>query len=278
MSKTKQLWTLLRFQLAINRSALLLLMMSGFPYIITVIGSVFFSFRIKNFTPDLEFLIRNSLVYFVAISAPALLNPDFPQLGKRNTAWESSTEFLLTRAVDRRILYRARALLFYILLLAIPVLGFFAFLRNPNLSLFEYNESIYQQILRHVPGSLPGPPGQNGRDTEIFIHHGYLLITLWRIWLPLCLGALTLSVMTCIGKFKYGWLLFLPFAFALLFFGFQVSFLHSGTLDLNSTLFFIFASHQSLCWLIAIPTLALSLLWYEQGSWNSEPLPSPFPE
>ena len=126
--------------------------------------------------------------------------------------------------------------------------------------------------MQELPGSIAGPPDTDGKLKDISIPNGNILLGSWRIWLPLCIGILTLTFLTLARKFKYGSWLFSLFAFALLFLMLQGVFSHLGTssrgdgLDWNTSLFFFFSSHQSLCCLITLPALFLSLFWYEQGT------------
>ncbi len=227
MSKIKQLWALVRFQLAMKPILFFLLMAGGFPYILTIIG--FFVSRNSKFTPPLELMMGNQTLYMAAIFAPLLLAPDLGGPGKTNGIGASGTEFLLTRAIDRPLLFRSRSLLFFFLLLAIPLIGLVGSWNYPDLQISESNHSFYEQVLNHLTGSITGAADKEGRNTAITIQKGNILLALWYIWLPLGVGSISLLLLTLFRKFKYGSLFFLPLVFAMIFFSFPRLFFHGGS-------------------------------------------------
>ena len=268
MSSIKQLWTLARFQLAITPGVLLLAVANGFPCIIE-----YFLFIYRKGPTDLDLLISNQLIYFMFIFGPNLLAPDLGSSGKINSLRASGTEFLLTRAVDRHLLFRSRSLLFFFVLLIIPLISLAASLHHPGLNIFESNSSLYYRVMQVLPGSIPQAPDTDGKLKEIFLPNGNILIGIWRIWLPLCIGVITLLFLTLASKVKYIWWLLMPLGVALIFyFCFPSVFFHGSSdtgregLNLNTALFFFFATHQLFCWLIAISALFLSLYFYERDS------------
>jgi len=269
MSTIKQLWALARFQLAINQALLLCLALgSGFPCIIECL-----IFRDTKFPLSLDLLIRNQLIYFVLIFGPMLLAPNLGNSRKRDSIRAAGSEFLITRAVDRHLLFRSRSLLFFFLLLVIPLIGIASSLHHPELKVYAANGDLFQRILHQFPGSIQGPPDTDGKLKDISIPTGNILVGSWRIWLPLCIGVITLISLTLARKVKYIWWFLMPLGLVLLYyFCFPSVFYHGASgsrydgQDLNTALFFFFATHQALCWLIALPALFLSLFWYEQGT------------
>jgi hypothetical protein len=159
-------------------------------------------------------------------------------------------------------LYRSRSLLFFCLLLAIPVLGLACSLHHPELKVYAANGDLFQRILHQIPGSIP-----NEKLKNISIPTGNILVGCWHIWLPLCIGVITLLLLTLGRKVKYIWWLLMPLVFVLLYY---VSWGSIGSRgegrDWNTALFFFFATHQSLCWQLTLPALFFSLFWYEQGT------------
>ena len=270
MSKIKQLWTLLWFQLAITPGVVFLAVASGFPCIIE-----FVLFRDTKVPTSLDLLLSSQMISLVLVFGPNLLAPDLGSSGKINSlgASATATEFLLTRAVDRHLLFRSRSLLFFFLLLIIPLISLATSLHHPDLKIFESNSSLYHRVMQALPGSIPEAPDIDGKLKEVFVRNGNILIGMWRIWLPLCLGVIILVFLTLARKIKYVWRLFMPLVTALIIFYCYPSVFFRGAsdagkdgLDLNTALFFFFATHQLFCWLIAIPALFQSLLWYERDN------------
>ena len=275
MSKTKQLWTLGRFQLAATPWVLILVLGSGLPCFTNLVLS-----NATNVPASLELLLGNQLIYFVLIFAPQLLVPELGNSGKVDfsKANASGMEFLLTRAVDMNLLYRSRSLLFFFLLLIIPLLGLVASLFHHALRILVSNGSLFHSVLREIPKSIAlGPNTQDiprdfllpNADT-IFLPYGNILLGTWYVWLPLCFGIVTLTLLTAGKTFRYFlWVLFPVGCALVVYYSFPSVFspgstaLRGGGLSPNIALFLFYASHESLCWLLAIPALLLSLFWYE---------------
>jgi len=271
MSTIKQLWTLAKFQLAVTPGVSYLAIGSGFSCIAEFV--LFVLFRDSKGPTSLDLLISNQLIYFVLIFGSIWLVPNLGGGRKRQSIGAAGTEFLLTRAVDRHLLFRSRSLLFFFLLLIIPLICFAFSLHQPGQKLFESNGSLYQRVMQELPGSMPQAPDTDGKLKYIFLPEGNILIGMWRIWSPLFLGITTLSLLTFAQKYKYVWWLFSPLGLVLvIFYCFPTVFSHGffgverDELDPNTAFFFFYATHQTLCWLIAIPALFLSLLWYERDA------------
>ena len=270
MSSIKQLCTLAKFQLAITPWVFLLAIGTGFPCLMNLV-----LFRFFKGPPDLDLLLGNQMICFVILFGIPLLAPDLGSFGKTNSlrASASGTEFLLTCAIDRHLLYRSRSLLFFFLLLIIPLISLATSLNHPDLKIFESNSSLYHRVMQELPRSIPKAPDTDGKLKEVFLPNGNILIGMWRIWLPLCLGVIILVFLTLARKIKYVWRLLMPLVTALIIFYCYPSVFFRGAsdagrdgLDLNTALFFFFATHQLFCWLIAIPALFQSLLWYERNN------------
>lgn len=270
MSSIKQLWALVWFQLAITPRVLLLAIGTGFPCIMN-----FVLFRDTKDLTSLDLLLGNQMIYFVILLGIPLLTPDQGNFNKSNLfrTSGSDTEFLLTRAVDRHLLYRSRSLLFFFLLLIIPLISFSVSLFHPDLKLFESNSSLYHRVMQVLPGSIPEAPDTDGKLRDIFLPNGNILIGNWRVWISLCFGVATITLWTTFKKLKsFEWILNLLGCAFLFYFCFPRMFFHASSdtgrdiWDLNTALFFFFATHQFFCWLIAIPSLFLSLYFYERDS------------
>jgi len=117
MNKIKQFWTLLKFQLADNPFILLL---PAVFIIATFCVDHLLGWNLPHRDDDPGF--QN---YFSSISNPCIilgimwLIPTF--MSGAADAKPFSIEFVLTRAVDRHLVYRARACLFYVIMLFIPL-------------------------------------------------------------------------------------------------------------------------------------------------------------
>jgi hypothetical protein len=173
MSTWKQFWTLLKFQIQSWTSWIMMPLMLAIPIVV----DSFHTPRTSNFSTDpLNFLL------YVGVWAPWFLAPRL--LGQKAVAvsFFTQTDFIFTRAIDRNIFYRARMVVFYLIVLTAPALMFFLSLRTSYLkvSFFGMDDAsrvLQQQYLANIPGSFLGP-GKYG-DPAVFVPSSDLLLHLW---------------------------------------------------------------------------------------------------
>ncbi len=168
MNRTKQFWTLLKYQAIIN------------PFILLMPCIFWFSFHWNNnHHTSLYMLLYSPSIMFVAIIGMLYLAPEI--FSNTNTAQYGSIEFLLTRAVDRPLVYRARVAFCYLLFLLMLLPNLLGAFKNPSVIIDAYDTAAYQQILHSIPGSIAMPVNHYGKSTEIMIPNGNLLAESWRL-------------------------------------------------------------------------------------------------
>jgi hypothetical protein len=159
MNNTKQFWTLFRFQTTVNPFIWFMPVAFGLP--------LFVGSTLPNwYHATLSSLITTQNLFFVGIFGTMVVAPERFMIGAANAAWNPGTEFLLTRAVDRRILYRSKATFLYVLILLMPLVSIGYSLDKPDLKVIEYSDVARQRCLALVPGSTlekdPTCSSQNG--------------------------------------------------------------------------------------------------------------------
>jgi hypothetical protein len=258
MNKITQFWALLKFQVAINPFVIFFPLAMGAPYIT--------SLTLHNYHPGLYSLLLNQNLFLVGIIGFLLLAPEIMRSGVSAAAWPTGTEFILTRAVDRHLVFRARSVFFYFLVLAIPLFALLAALRNPSLQISEYDKSLNRQVLDHLPGSILAPL-DNERQGLITIPNGNTLVESWRSLQFLYVAIGTQVFVLLIHPLKYRKFILWGTYLALTLFPLLtiMSGMHKSAGPLSSvTIFFAFAGHQWLAWLMATAALILGQVWCER--------------
>lgn len=263
MNKTTQFWTLLRFQAVLSPVRALIAMplaMSAPFFIPLLIGSS------AHYRPALDIVLSNQNLFLVGFAGLMLLAPEVLRTDATRAQWPTGTEFLLTRAVDRPIAFRARTLLFYLLVLVLPLCFLPSALWNPTLQVNEYNNVAHQRILENVTGSIAANTNNPEDSHEITIPDGKILVESWRIWAILTLAIAAQVFLLAIYPFKYRIHIFVG-AFVLLFaIPLVITLKLIPGIDLpslNETIFFFFVAHQAMAWLVTIAALFLGQLWCE---------------
>lgn len=263
MNPCKQFWTLLKFQTSINPFIIFMPLVFATPlYIKYFTGSIG-----HDYHPSLDLLLSNQNLFFVGFIGIMLLAPEVFQFGGANAMWSNGTEFLLTRAVDRPLLFRARATFFYLLILIIPLGSLLTALKNPDLKISEYNKVLHQQVLDQIPGSVAAPVDKDGRTTVISVPNGNVLVESWHLWVFAFTAIGTQVLLFLIYPLKYRkvifWVVYLGALFIPLFL------LPHGAskteqLSPNEIVFFSFATHQAFFWILAGLALLFGELWCER--------------
>jgi hypothetical protein len=260
MTKTKQFWTLFKFQTTINPFIVFML--------IALISPLFFIGGFSNsYHPNLYFLLNVQNLFFVGILGLWTLAPEMAQLGgAAATAWGSGTEFLLTRAIDRPILYRARAVFFCLLVFVTPLTSLLCSLQNPDLKVTEYSAMAQKQCLQDVPGSALEPNPSGNHSPLIRIPRGNVLIEEWHFEMFIVSALLVQALLLLLYPFKYRAFIF----YALFMDSILVTlladlhYLKAATPPIMERLFFIFAAHQMAVWILTALVLILGQLWCER--------------
>ena len=260
MNKTRQFWALVKFQVAINPFVIAMPLVIAMPYYMPYFA------RLRDYRPNLDLLVQNQFLFFVAILGFLVLAPEIMRSGAYSAAWPTGTEFLLTRAVDRYLVFRARTAFFYFLILVIPLFALLGALRNPSLQISEFDKALHRQILDQIPGSMSAPANPGGRGDLITIPNGNALVESWRAWQFLFLAVATQVFVLLIYRLKYRrfilWATYMGLAFLPLII--LSTFGYKGGRSASETTFFVFVSHQWLFWLITIAALILGQAWCER--------------
>ena len=257
MNTRNQFWALLKIQAAFKPWLFIFPLAFFGPYYFTI-GHLL----THDVTLPLEMLLSNQNLFFLILIGVMLLDPEGMQTDASRSIVSSGTEFLLTRAVDRRLVLRARSVLFAMMVLVMPLLFFLMSLESPRLQVGEYNAASHQRILEAIPGSV-SESQEVGRPGNITIQNGNPLIEDWRIWLFLTVGIITQAVIMLLFPLKNRriiyWILY-GGAIAI-FLGLALYF---KSLSYNETLFFAFLGHQPLFWLVTIAALLVTQVWCER--------------
>lgn len=256
MNPTKQFWTLFKFQALSNRYIWTMSVVLLSPQLI-ILGS-----RL-----DLDDSISNMFMVMALLPAMLLLTPEkFSVSGTQRG--ENGFQFLLTRAIDRHILYRSKAALLYLTALLLPVAFFLFSMINPDLQVALGSNISADLCLSHIYGSTLVTSRQG--QQLVFIPDGKLLTAGWHLWALLI--ALLAIQLVFLARFKsfislkslpVVWKLICIGIWAVLILRFGDAFmetLHST----NNRLFFSFAAHPFLFWLFAVLVLIPGQLWCER--------------
>jgi hypothetical protein len=263
MNKIRQFWALLKFQLPIDPSTLIIPMVIGIPYlfqlIIPSIGN--------GYHPRLDDLLSTQSIEFIVLFGAMMLAPEAVRWGASAGVWSTGTEFLLTRAVDRPLVLRARSAVFYLLFLVLPLAAYCFALKSPDLQITEYNKLSHQQVLEQLPGSIPEASDRDGKSNTITIPNGKALIEAWRLWLFMSTAIGVQVFVYLVYPLKYRklilWGAILVVIFTpLLTLGYRLHEVESTSS--KEMVFFAFVSHQALFWVITISALLLGQLWCER--------------
>jgi hypothetical protein len=222
----------------------------------------------KDYHPSLDTLLMIQNLFFVGMIGAMLVSPEKYQFGGLNASTSYyGTEFLLTRAINRPVLYRAGVTLWYLLVLILPLITVLHALNDPDLVVEEYATTVQQSCLTQVPGSTLLPSETKKHSTELIsIPRGNVLVAEWQFWMFLLTAIATQVLLVLLHPIKYGKFIFWAFFFAMIFLPLIFIFdtIGKGTPSLYEALFFSFTSHQLLCWILTASALVLTQLGCER--------------
>jgi hypothetical protein len=261
MNSIRQFWTLLKFQASVNPFIWFMPLALGTPLYISHIMP-------SSYHPNLSTVLGVQNLFFVGILGTMVIAPERFQLAAANAAWSSGTEFLLTRAIDRPVLYRSKAAFLYVLVLLIPLVSLFSSLKSPDLKVTEYSDLARKECLAAVPGSSLQKDPNGSRSPLIFIPRGSVLVEEWHLWLFLVSTAAVQALILLLYPVKWRllifYLLFITFIFAPLFW--ELSSIHTKvpSPSLYEGPFFLFSAHPFLFWFFTAGGIILAQLWCER--------------
>ena len=123
-------------------------------YLLAFSAPLFVSFHGGNY---LNLLTSWPNLFFVGFLGVVLLAPEVfygTSMGQGNQWAVYSSEFLLTRAVDRNLLARSKSIALFLSALIVPTWMFFASLGHSNLRITALSKSEQQACLVSFPGSV----------------------------------------------------------------------------------------------------------------------------
>jgi hypothetical protein len=266
MKTANQFWALLKFQSTINPFIWAMPIAFGLPLFLTRALP-------DSYHPSLSSLLTVQNLFFVGIFGSMVIAPERFQWGAANAAWNPGSEFLLTRAIDRPILYRSKATFLYVLVLLMPLMSVYYSLEKPDLRVTEYSDAARQQCLSNVPGSRLEKDPSGNRYPLIFLPRGNVLIEEWHCWsfLAAIVGVQVLLLLLYALKYRilFFYVFFMGSIFVPLIWDLLWTFhnIHVGkptSTSLGEGPFFFFASHQLLFWSLTALAVIAGQLWCER--------------
>jgi hypothetical protein len=258
MNKTKQFWALLKFQTTINPFVWFLLLAFG--------GPLFFMEDFSSsYHPNLPSQLMTQNLFMVAMAGLWIIAPEMAQPWG-TTGWSSGTEFLLTRAIDRPVLYRAKAAFLYFFVLLTPMVSVAYSLKHPDLKATEYSAIAQKECLSHVPGAVLEPNPNGSKSPLIVIPQGNVLVEEWHFWMFAASAFGIQVLLLTIYPSKHRTFIFYAIFMIGIFVPLWIN-LHSSrqeTLPSMERLFFNFAAHQTVFWVLTAFALILGQFWCER--------------
>jgi hypothetical protein len=261
MNRSKQFWALVRFQTLVNPFLWIFLLAFTLPLFIEFNKS-------PDYHPSLGMLLTDYNQIMIIIMGSMVLMPEAFHFAATPASALSGTELLLTRAVDRPLVFRARAAFYAFLILLVPTLLTLAALPNPDVQVGEYNRTLHEAILARLPGSASTPVGPHDALNPILIPGGNVLVHAWHIGTYLMLLLLTQAVVFVVqplsGRLRR-WLFWtLVFAVGMLPIFEPLATLASTMhekLPYNELFFFWYVTHQVEFWGLLVLS-AIALQWW----------------
>ncbi|CAN5699452.1 hypothetical protein BH09VER1_BH09VER1_05040 [soil metagenome] len=261
MNTTKQFWALFKYQQSVNPFVIFMPVAFAIP----LLTSYFIKFG-KDYHPNLSLLLSNQSFYLVGIMAVVWLAPEILRKGQSAALWTGGTEFVLTRAVDRRIVARARLVFFYLLIMIVPLVIVGVSMTKPALIISEYDEVVQQKVLQSIPGSTAVPEADSKHLKAITIPNGEILVASWRLWSFLVGAVVAQALIYLVYPWKYRrgivWALYIGIIFLpLLQMG---SGFGRGKLTAPEAWFFSYTTHWPWFWVAGIAALGIGQMWSER--------------
>jgi hypothetical protein len=212
-------------------------------------------------------VLGNQNLFFIAIFGSMILAPEKFQFGGANLASNFyGTEFLLTRAIDRCVLYRVKVSFLYFLIFAMPLVAILHAWKEPSLVVNEYSKIVQKDCLSAIPGStLSAPEWNKSVPSLISIPTGNVMVAGWQLavfFLTALFLQLLILLLYPLKKAKaFFWGLFIVFIFLPFL---ELRSIGQNAPTLKERLFFSFATHQVLFWVFAGLLFFLAQLWCER--------------
>ena len=256
MNTTKQFWALFKFQFTANPFVLVAPVVMIIPLTTNWIT--------RDFHPSLNTLLMNSSSFIYSVIIFMILAPEIFQ--RSGSVYASGTELLLTRAVDRPIVYRSKTFLLFLIVPLLPLLFVFQSSRQPDLKISEYSKATQHYYLESLSGSTLSTEGKVSIPV-ISIPRGNILLKEWLFWTALAMLTTIQLLLAAVYPFKYRayllWAVYFGFIFLPLLSVFPLL-SKSNRPPVNVEFFLFFASHQILFWAVTGVVFVLTQLWCER--------------
>lgn len=211
--------------------------------------------------------LDNYQLVFIGFLSVIVLAPDIFYSAATQNIWAASgTEFLLTRATDRKVVYQSKSAFLYLLVLIVPFALLFFPLKESTLKTREYSKAVQQECVTKLPGATLSKDKYGSTD-QLTIPNGNALINSWNIWSTLLTAIASQIIIWTIYPLKFRryifWAIYLAVVLGpLLLIGHATA--DFDRLSTNEKLFFLFAPHQILAWTSTILAAILIQLWCER--------------
>jgi hypothetical protein len=264
MTRTRQFFALFKFQTTINPFIWFVPIAFMTPLVLPLlIGHIS-----DDYHPGFSLLLSNQNMFLIGIFGAMILAPEKFQLGATQmVSTFYGSEFILTRAIDRPVVYRAKAAILYVLILVLPCLGILNALRQPDLVVGESAAAVQQACLSNLPGSdlESAKWDRHGHHSLIAIPRGNVLVAEWQLWVFIVAALVMQVAIMILYPFKYGRILFWAFFFGLIFVPlFDLTSIRTDMPTINERLFFGFAGNEIVCWGVTAGAVVIGQLWCER--------------
>ena len=264
MNRAKQFWALVRFQTSINPFLWIFPLAFALPLLIEFQ-------RLPEYHPSLGLLLTDYNQMIIIIVGSMVLLPEVVQFAAAQAGGLGGSEFLLTRAVDRPLVFRARAAFFAFLILLVPILLTLWAVPNPDVQVGEFNRTLHEAILANVPGSTSPPAGPHDEVKPILIPGGNLLVHTWHVGSYLLTLLFTQAVIFLVqplpAQFRRWifWAVVLGVGFLPIFepLAMLAGALHAKV-PYHEQFFFWYAQHQVLFWVVLVAGALALQAWCER--------------
>ena len=259
----KQFLHLVRFQMLATPFVWFMPFAVGVP-------QFFILFQRSDYHPDLDSVLQVQNLFMTAILGLWMLAPEMAQSrGTGNPSQFGGTEFILTRAVDRPVVYRARAACLYLLVFLIPLIACGHALTSPDLKISAGSKMEKAEVLRSVPAAREEPRTGRGAPA-ILLPRGNVLVEEWHFWMFALAAAIVQVILILLHPLRYRLFffyavfmtaIFVPL-FGILFWNLR-HIGHDQLMSTNERLFFLFTRHPLPFWLLTAAAIILVQLWCE---------------
>jgi hypothetical protein len=266
MNATKQLRALLKFQRASN------------PYLWAIaagVGAPVWASMLRG-PQEFSFLgieVLDHGLFLAAILAAYLIAPERFFIAGHGAS-TSETEFLLTRAVDRSLVYRSKVVLLYFMVMIFPLASVLIAFNSPDLTIKLYSGKLQSECLDYLPGStLKADPifGFGGNPmrtiigpTRIFIPLGEVLVAEWHVWSLLIAVTIVQALLLLLYPIRWKRVIYYTLIFGFDLGSFLSNFYSFDTWSLDEDLFFLYTAHQSLVWIGTLALITICHPWFER--------------